>query len=57
MYGLDRMAKHMKDKHPNSKNWGDSCCGDLKTGKIISQKCFLCREELVKDEKTEEIVG
>jgi len=40
------IAKHMREKHPNAKHFGDSVILD-KTGKILSQKCQLCGEELI----------
>ena len=49
-----RIMKHMKEKHPDSKWWGDSGFTDMKTGKFISQKCQKCGEELIVDAKEDQ---
>ena len=48
MFGINNLAKHMKEKHPNSKYFGDRIEFDNVTGKIKSQICQFCGEELVK---------
>jgi len=45
---LGNLMKHMKEKHPDSKYFGDSCWGTL-DGEIKFQRCQLCGEELAEN--------
>ena len=44
------IMKHMAEKHPDSKYWGDNMSIDLKTGAPVSQRCQKCGEELIQTE-------
>lgn len=44
------LIKHMAEKHPDSQWWGDNLGVDMKTGKVVSQRCQKCGEELVQSE-------
>ena len=48
---LSILMKHMEEEHPDSKIFGDSCCFDLNSNKVYSQKCFICGKELIEQEK------
>ena len=43
---LGNIGRHMVEKHPNVKYFGDTIIE--KNGKITSQKCQICGEELIK---------
>ena len=45
MKAFKTIFEHMKEKHPGVTYWGDIVEGTF-DGKIISQKCQLCGEEL-----------
>lgn len=46
-----RLMKHMAEKHPNHPYYGDSVV--TQDGEIISQKCFICGEDLSETEPTQ----
>lgn len=54
--GWDLLAKHTEEKHPNTTNFGDTAIYDEK-GVLVSQRCFICGEELVPSPEEEENDG
>lgn len=44
-----RIMDHMAKKHPDVACWGDTTISTL-DGRVISQECFICGEELVTEE-------
>ena len=41
------IMEHMKNRHPNEKNFGDVVIKDC-FGRVKSEKCQICGEELVR---------
>ena len=48
MNTLGNIGKHMREKHPTAKYFGDTIIE--KNGKIMSQRCQICGEELIKQQ-------
>lgn len=50
MLSFNAIFEHHSEFHPNVQYWGDS--GSTLGDKAISQVCFVCGMELVKDRET-----
>ena len=52
------LAKHMEEKHPTAKYFGDTLFFSLKTGVVKSQRCQKCGEDLVQPDadKIEDLI-